>query len=51
MKIKRPNRYPYSKSQWIETTVNYYTNTDDLCFTSHILKNRLTGEIKSKEFE
>ena len=51
MKMKRPNRYPYSKSQWEEETVNYYTNTDDLCFTSHILKNRLTGEIKSKEFE
>lgn len=51
MKMKRPNKYPYTRSQWEEETVDYYVNTDELCFTSHISKNRLTGEIKSKEFE
>lgn len=51
MKMKRPNKYPYTRSQWEEETVNYYTNTDDICFTSHILKNRLTREIKNKEVE
>nr|DAK36084.1 MAG TPA: hypothetical protein [Caudoviricetes sp.] len=51
MNMTRPNRYPYTRSQWEEETVNYYVNTDELHFTSHISKNRLTGEIKSKEFE
>ena len=49
--MERPNRYPYTRSQWEEETVNYYVNTDELYFTSPISKNRLTGEIKSKEFE
>lgn len=49
--MKRPNRYPYTKNQWVEENVNYYINTDELYFTSHILKNRLTGEIKVKEVE
>ena len=45
----RPNRYPYTKNQWEEETVTYYTNTDEIYFTSHISKNRLNGEIKSEE--
>ena len=49
MKIKRPNRYPYSKSQWIETTVNYFTYDSDTYFSQHILENRLTGETNGKE--
>ncbi len=49
--MKRPNRYPYTKNQWEEETVTYYTNTDEIYFTSHILKNRLTREIKNKEVE
>lgn len=49
--MKRPNRYPYSKSQWIETTVDYFTYDSDTCFSQHILENRLTGEIKDKEIE
>ena len=49
MKIKRPNRYPYTRSQWEEETVDYFTYEDGSYFTSHVLKNRLTREIKSKE--
>ena len=49
--MKRPNRYPYTKNQWEEETVTYYTNTDEIYFKSHISKNRLTGEIKSKDVE
>lgn len=47
----RPNRYPYTRSQWIEETAVYYTYADGIYFTSHILKNRLTREIKSREVE
>lgn len=49
--MKRPNRYPYTKSQWGEKTVTYYINTDEIYFISHISKNKLTGEIKSEEVE
>lgn len=49
--MTRPNRYPYTRSQWIEETVDYYTYEDGIYFTSHISKNRLTGEIKSEEVE
>lgn len=47
--MKRPNRYPYTKNQWVEEIVNHYTYKSDIYYTSHILENRLTGEIKSKE--
>lgn len=40
--MKRPNRYPYTRSQWFEETVDYYTYADGIYFTSHVLKNRLT---------
>lgn len=49
--MKRPNRYPYTRSQWAEETVDHYTYKSDICYTSHILENRFTGEIKSKEVE
>ena len=49
--MKRPNRYPYTKNQWVEETVDHYMYKNDICYTSHILENRLTGEIKSKEVE
>lgn len=45
----RPNRYPYTKNQWEEETADYYTYADGIYFTSHILKNRLTREIKNRE--
>ena len=49
--MKRPNRYPYTRSQREEETVTYYTNTDEIYCTSHISKNRITGEIKDKDME
>ena len=49
--MKRPNRYPYTRSQWFEETADYYTYADGVYFTSHVLKNRLTREIKAKEVE
>ena len=49
--MKRPNRYPYSKSQWIETTVDYFTYDSDIYFSQHILENRLTGETKEVTLE
>ena len=45
--MKRPNRYPYSKKQWTERIVDYYTY--EICFSEHVLENRLTREIKSEE--
>lgn len=36
--MKRPKRYPYTRSQWVEETADYYTYANDICFTSHILK-------------
>lgn len=48
--MKRPNRYPYTRSQWVEDIVDYFTYEDGIYFTERILGNRITGEIKSKEF-
>nr|DAY27732.1 MAG TPA: hypothetical protein [Caudoviricetes sp.] len=47
--MTRPNRYPYTKSQWEEETADYYTYADGIYFTSHFFKNRLTREIKYEE--
>lgn len=49
--MKRPNRYPYSKKQWNERIVDYYTYDSELFFSERSLENRLTGEIKSEEVE
>lgn len=50
--MTRPNRYPYSKNQWIVRTVDYYSYYDDEPrFSQRVSENRLTGEIKSVEVE
>lgn len=50
--MARPNRYPYSKKQWIENTEEYYKYYDsEPCFSRRVLVNRLTGEVKDKEVE
>lgn len=49
--MKRPDRYPYSKKQWIERTVDYYCYDGELCFSQRTLENRITGEVKSEEVE
>ena len=43
MKIKRPNRYPYTRSQWIEETAVIHTS-DNGCFKLRVLENQITGE-------
>lgn len=45
----KPKQIPVYTSQWVEETADYYTYEDGTYFTSHVLKNRLTREIKSKE--
>ena len=47
--MKRPNRYPYTKKQWIARIVDYYRYDSEVYFSEHVLENRLTGEIKSEE--
>ena len=49
--MKRPDRYPYSKKQWIERTVDYYRYDGELYFSQRTLENRITGEIKDKDVE
>ena len=36
--MTRPNRYPYTRSQWGEEIADYYTYAADICVTSYILK-------------
>lgn len=50
-KADNQDRYPYTRSQRVEETADYYTYADGIYFTSHVLKNRLTREIKAKEVE
>ena len=43
----RPNRYPYTKSQWNEEDYVVYTNMfGERIALKIILKNRITGETK-----
>lgn len=49
--MTRPSRYPYTRSQWIERTVDYYRYDGELCFSERALENRLTGKIKIEEVE
>ena len=42
----RPNRYPYTKSQWNEEGRVVYTNMFGERIELKILKNRITGETK-----
>ncbi|RSK01647.1 hypothetical protein D8783_04890 [Streptococcus sp. A12] len=42
--MKRPNRYPYTKSQWEEETTTTYTPDGPVIFKTH--RNLLTGQQK-----
>ena len=43
--MTRPNRYPYTKSQWEEeTTIVYFC--DDTSFKVRVERNRATGETR-----
>lgn len=42
--MKRPNRYPYTKSQWEEETILIYCG-DDTSLKTVVESNRITGVI------
>lgn len=45
--MTRPNRYPYTRSQWTEEDYVSYTNMHgERIALKIILKNRITGETK-----
>ena len=41
--MKRPNRYPYTRSQWGEEITVLHTS-DNGCFKFRVLENQITGE-------
>ena len=41
--MKRPNRSPYTRSQWVEETAVIHTS-DNGCFKLRVLENQITGE-------
>lgn len=45
MKTKRPNRYPYTRSQWVEEITILRTSDND-CFKLRVERNQVTGESK-----
>ena len=45
--MKRPNRYPYTRSQWVKESRDFFINQNEKYLTVNVLENRITGEIKS----
>lgn len=45
MKMKRPSRYPYTRSQWGEEITILRTGDND-CFKLRVERNQVTGESK-----
>jgi hypothetical protein len=43
--MKRPERYPYTKSQWVEE-ITIVSTSDNGCFKLRVLENQLIGERK-----
>lgn len=43
--MKRPNRYPYTKSQWEEETI-LVCFSDNTSFKLRVERNRMTGGTK-----
>lgn len=42
--MSRPNRYPYTRSQWEETTTAVYSYGDEEYVMFRLLENKFTGE-------
>lgn len=42
--MTRPNRYPYTKSQWEETTTAVYSYSNEEYIMFRCLENKFTGE-------
>ena len=45
MKMKRPNRYPYTRSQWVEEIAIIHTS-DNSSFKLRVERDQVTGESK-----
>lgn len=43
--MTRPNRYPYTKSQWEEEITLVYSG-EGSCFKFRVERNRITNEVK-----
>lgn len=43
--MTRPNRYPYTRSQWEEETT-LVCSSDDSLFKLKVERNRITNEVK-----
>ena len=43
--MTRPNRYPYTKSQWEEEITLAYSG-EGSCFKFRVERNRITNEVK-----
>lgn len=41
----RPNRYPYTKSQW-EEEITLLRSYEGSCFKFRVERNRITNEVK-----
>nr|DAP06308.1 MAG TPA: hypothetical protein [Caudoviricetes sp.] len=43
--MKRPSRYPYTRSQWTEE-ITIVSTGDNGCFKLRVLENQVVGERK-----
>lgn len=43
--MTRPNRYPYTRSQWEEEFTLVYSG-ESCCFKIRVERNRITNEVK-----
>nr|DAX94824.1 MAG TPA: hypothetical protein [Caudoviricetes sp.] len=43
--MKRPNRYPYTRSQWVEE-ITIAHMSDDTTFKFRVERNEITGETR-----
>jgi hypothetical protein len=46
--MARPNRYPYTRSQWEEEFTLVYSG-ESCCFKTRVERNRITNEVKKNE--
>ena len=46
MNMTRPNRYPYTRSQWVEENYIFLTSRNTIYSTLDFLENQVTGERK-----
>ena len=44
--MTRPNRYPYTKSQWEKTTTAVFFRQDDTILKLRVERNIITNEVR-----